>query len=741
MGRVLPWLLVVVGAAVFANGLRGPLIYDDAESVVGNPQVRVLWPPWAPANTPTAGRPVPAFTLAVNYAIGGLDVTGYHVVNVAIHLANAVVLFALLSRVLRGPRLRDRFGDSAAAVAFACALLWMVHPLVTESVNYVTQRTESIMAFFYLLTLYAAFRAHEGGWRWGVAAVAACALGMASKESMATAPLVVVLCDATLWSRPARTVLRARWRLYAGLAATWLVLIALNIAGPRTATVGFATGVSGVDYLLNQCVVLVDYLRLVAWPNPLVLDYGYPRPLTPADVWPEATGLVLLALATIVALVRRPPVGFALACFFVILAPTSSFVPIASEVGAERRMYLPLAALVALVVIGVRRVVARSGAPWLAPALTIAAAGALAWTTVRRNADYRSELSIWQSAVAALPGNPRAHNNLANVLEEEGRLDDAIAHHRRAVALRGEVMVRPEDRASGHYNLGRVLQVKGDTEAAIAQYELAVGEAPHPRAHHNLGTVLHGLGRTTEAIAHLRRAVVIDPGAADSHSNLGFALLQEGDVAGAIAPLRRALELDPALPRVQFNLAGALRTLGDPEGALPHYRAAARLSTNDAAMQAFVGYSLDDLGRPEEAIAPLRRALAIDPAHAGASERLGGVLVRSGRIEEGVDQLRRTIAQWPARPLAWVEATRVLAEHPDPARRNPAEAVQLGEHVVRMTAAGDAHALAALAAAYAAAGRADDAVAAAERAITAAGSSGDPGLAERVRRQVERYRR
>jgi hypothetical protein len=243
----------------------------------------------------------------------------------------ALVLFAIVRRA-RSP-----------GVAAVATLLWMAHPLNSEAVNYVSQRTESLMALFFLLTFYCAMR----DWRpW---AIAACALGMACKESMATAPLIVMLYDRIFVFDSWKQMMRARRGFYLGLASTWIVLALLLSSTPRT-SVGFDAGTSPIVYLWNQCEMIARYLWLAVWPRALVVDYGLPRPLSFGDVLPQAALVVALGVVTVVALVRWPKAGFLLAWFFVTLGPTSSIVPIATEVGAERRMYLPLMALVMLVV-------------------------------------------------------------------------------------------------------------------------------------------------------------------------------------------------------------------------------------------------------------------------------------------------------------------------------------------------------------------------------------------------------
>ncbi len=191
--------------AVYSNSLSGEFVFDDIGAIKDNPTIRNLWPLGPvlspPPGTTSGGRPLLNFSFALNYALGGLNVWGYHAVNLAIHLANALLLFGVLRRSFALPALREKFGGGAVGLSFAIALLWAVHPLQTESVTYIVQRAESLVALFYLLVLFCVIRgagsARPAGWYAG--AIAACLLGMSAKEVMVTAPAVVLLYAGASW--------------------------------------------------------------------------------------------------------------------------------------------------------------------------------------------------------------------------------------------------------------------------------------------------------------------------------------------------------------------------------------------------------------------------------------------------------------------------------------------------------------------------------------------------------------
>ena len=341
-------LIVLVTAAAYGNSFCAPFIFDDTAAVVANPTIRELWPVWKPFCPPkigctTIGRPVLNASLAVNYAIGGLAVGGYHVTNLAIHLAAVLLLFGIVRRTavvfpgLGTARVAEAKGKSdsiaralglagptgaATAVALTAALLWAVHPLQTESVTYIVQCAESLMGLFYLLTFYCFLRGARSGRPtfWYAGSVSACVLGMATKEVTVSVPLVVLLYDRTFLAGSFRGAWQARWRYYLALAASWLLLAWLVVrTGHMVELYGQHRGGAWYgwrEYLATQPGVIVHYLRLAFWPSGLCLDYNWPMAKTlDAVVYPAILLIGLLAL-TAWAMVKRPAWGF--------LAPASS---------------------------------------------------------------------------------------------------------------------------------------------------------------------------------------------------------------------------------------------------------------------------------------------------------------------------------------------------------------------------------------------------------------------------------
>ncbi len=605
-------LALAMGVA-WSNSFDGPFILDDMPAITENPTVQDLSDGRAVLSPPrdgqtVSGRPVVNATLAINWAIGGSSVRGYHIGNLIIHILAAWTLFGVARRTFQLPALRERFGKHARGLALALALVWGLHPLQTESVTYIVQRAESLAGLFYLLTLYTFLRAvnPDGGparGRWFGASVAACLLGMASKEVMVSAPLFILLFDRMLVAGSWREAWRARKGYYLALAATWGLLVwCVAITGTRGNTAGYGLGISMGDYLLTQCRAIVHYLRLVFWPSPLVLDYGF---LTEPSAWavaPQALLLLALLAGAAVAVWRGWAVGVPAAAFFLLLAPSSSVVPVATQTMAEHRMYLPLAAAL-FIVMGA--LYARWGRAMLIAAL--AAAAACAWGTYERNKDYASDVAIWQDTARKAPGNARAHQELGGAYLRSGRLDEAVASFETALKLK-------PDYPKGRNNYASALSELGRWEEAAVQYERAARELPNmAEPVYGYGLALTHLGRVPEAMACYERALRIAPNFYRAHNNLANLLADQGRNGDALAHYDAAVAVNPAFPDGFINSANLLARMG----------------------------------RTAEAIARYERGLQLNPGHLDARSNLGTLYLAAGRREDGIRELRAVLRSAP----------------------------------------------------------------------------------------------
>ncbi len=582
-------IVVVAALLAYQNSFSGAFTLDDFDAIKENASIRQLWPLWPALSPPSeagvGGRPFANLTFALNYAMSGTEVWSYHAVNLLIHASAALALLGVVRRTLLLPRLREQVGAGAAPLALASAVLWVVHPLQTAAVDYLSQRTEVLMSLCYLLTLYGFIRGVEGGAKgWGVFAVVACTLGMASKEVMVTAPLMVFIYDRAFVAGSWREAWRARHGVHLALAATWLVLAYLMISSPLTERgVGFGRGVTTLEYAFTESRAVLVYLGLAVWPGSLVFDHGWPF-LTAREAWPYAIGLGGVLTVVAYAWWRWPRAGFCAAWFLVLLAPSSSVVPIIQQPVAESRPYLALAGLVTLGVYAAFRVVGPRIWLWCG-LLAVAGIG----LTAMRNLDYVDEVTLWTDTIVKRPKNARAHSNLAAALARLKRIDEAAVHAGAAVKLQPrsyfartnlgaallqgglvresiphfEAALRAQPQSLiAHLNLGDALVQLGRFPEAMAHYEQALAINPEqPKVHRNYSVALRLEDRMDDAIAHARSAVRFDPENADGHYNLGSILLQANRVAEAMPYLEKALRLRPNFPDAIRNLEYARKML------------------------------------------------------------------------------------------------------------------------------------------------------------------------------------
>lgn len=666
MTAMLACVLVITVGAAYARTLAVPFHFDDFEAILHNATIRHLWPltdvlaPPHHLGSTVGGRPLLNLTFALNYAISGEAPWSYHAINLLIHTANTLLLFGICRRTLviasawRSPCASPVVPLATPASAntapaslagFAIASLWALHPLQTEAVTYISQRAESLASSFYLLTVYAFLRSapvhvadndsreierrrHSTAtslWL-GVSAIA-CLLGVTTKEIVATAPIIVLLFDRTFLCGSFWSAWRARRPYYVALASSWIVVAALVISTQnRGGTAGFGTGVSVWAYLLTQSQAIAHYLRLTLWPKGLVFDYGTAHVSEVLEVWPYGL-LVIALLGTSIALFvrsdREPAkrgIGFLGLAFFILLAPSSSIVPVSSQTVAEHRMYLPLAAVAALVGVAAWRWLGRRSVPLL---VFLAFAEGLA--CFARNEVYRSDLTLWSDTVAHAPQNARAHNNLGDALVTRRRFAEALPHYQTAVQLE-------PDYVDAQSNLAHVLVMLGRATEAVPHAEMAVRTHPDaPEVWTNYGLALAHTDRLRDAIAAFERALQLSPTAVDARYDLGNVYYQLREYTTAIAQYEQALQVQPGRHDARFNLAYALLRLNRPEDALAQFETLLQQDPNDAGAHIEVGNILAHFGRIADATAHFQAALQLQPDNATARELLAQIKAQAPR--------------------------------------------------------------------------------------------------------------
>jgi len=643
-GLVLVALLLIVGI-VMSSGIDGEFVFDDVKHIVNNTTIEQLdlGRIWSGSR-----RPLVNLTLAVNFAMGGRsDVLPYHVTNIIIHLIATTACFLLVREVARMTHLAARDG---VIIAGGAALLWALHPLQTQSVTYIIQRGESMMGTAYLLAMFALVRGLrvERAAPWFLASIACVAAGMLCKAVIVTAPVMVLVTDWCLRRESFTTVMRSRGIWHAGFFATWLLLLPTGVgqgvlAPPpdTTATVGFGyDGVSPIGYAITQSLVILHYLRLCIWPFPQVLDYAWPV-ATIADAWWAMLIVAAMLGGTIIGIMHRTIAGLIGGWFFIVLAPTSSFVPI-RDLAFEHRMYLPLLSVVVFVVLGVvsagRRVSGSTSAGRLAALCIVSLlAMALSIATWQRNRQYARPASLWEDVVQWNPSNLRGWLQLAayRVLDEDAV--GALEAYRGAIAVDpADAGVRADDElfTRAHLGYAQILDGVGQRQAAIAAYETVIGREPlQITANRRLAEIYTSLGMNDAAIERYEVVRRADPDDVMSRMQLGALL------SNALS-FRRAYDVYADVYRLAPNNMEALSKLASIEIQAEQYDRAeqkllfAQRQSPDVGQIAFLlGLVYERTQRFELAVTQYERAIRLNPSLEVARQRLDAL--RTGGTAPG----------------------------------------------------------------------------------------------------------
>ncbi|MBN1902426.1 tetratricopeptide repeat protein [Candidatus Sumerlaeota bacterium] len=588
-GKIAPFLITAFIFIIYWNSLQGAFILDDHVSIRQNMSIRKLFPisiPLSPPeNTSVSGRPLLNFSFALNYAISGLSVWSYHLFNIVIHVFASLSLYGVIRRTLSTPRLKKTFQEKGESLALICALIWAVHPIQTESVTYIIQRSESLAGFYYLGALYCFIRGADSDKAriWHGAAIVSCALGMGTKEMVATAPLVILFYDYFFLKGSFEKALLQRPFLYIGLTCSWAIL-AIIALGARTGSAGFGiTGYGPLAYAFTQFGVIVHYIRLCFFPHPLVIDYLWFIERNPVSIILPGILIGVLLFLTGLSVFRKSPLGFTGVWFFLILAPTSSFFPIPTEIAAERRMYLPLAAVVTLTVLLLHPGIEKLSAlrPFLKPfkkiisaILVIIVLMIFGTLTIRRNRDYHDPETLWKLVIKERPRNCRAFFNLGLFYLEHSRRDNAIIQLDKALAFQHESV----DIAEIHYYLANLLYEKGRYDDAFRHYDDAMNMTPgNVNIMVDYGIALARRNQLEQAENIFRKALLIQPDNGIIHYNLANALEMQGKIKEAIDAYEECIRLDPDYPDAYRNLGDLLWKQGKPDSALLQYEKALQL--------------------------------------------------------------------------------------------------------------------------------------------------------------------
>jgi tetratricopeptide (TPR) repeat protein len=593
--------LAALGLLVYANALPNSFVWDDQLLVIDNPDIRSLRNiPSLFVSGPFAGiggnfyRPMQFVSYAIDYALWGLNPFGYHLTNMLIHSANAALVFFILLAVTGRRR-----------AAFVAAALFVVHPINTEAVAYISGRADLLAAFFMYSSLIIVlntesriqarqFNQHcsrhlSVGYLFGISALASVllfALALFTKEAAIVLPVLALLCVSVSRQRDeaCRDGIHPNYGssrhvsdghvgglipLFAAAAAYLLIRLALRVAGlerPPSNPFPFFWR------FLTSFKVILFYFWLLAFPHSLTMERVVTLErsvLSPSVLLPMAA-LAGIGLAASRARRSVPGVFFGIAWFFVTLLPYLNWFPLNAEM-ADHWLYIASVGFFLLAALTLEKLPGRA-----CHVAIIAIIACLSCLTIRRNLDWRNEETIFMQTVRSSPGSPRAHYNAGNVYLKKGQPDEAAREYRESLRI------KPGD-SKVHKNLGNALLQLGRTGEAIAEFESAVSIEPYSAdTHMKLGAAYGMAGMNERAMQVLAKAIELDPASAQAHNNLASVYTNMQRFREAQIEYEQALAIDPAMIEANFNLGIVYFHLGEKDKAVAQFEKALLLKPDFA---------------------------------------------------------------------------------------------------------------------------------------------------------------
>ncbi|MEE9543892.1 MAG: tetratricopeptide repeat protein [Thermodesulfobacteriota bacterium] len=670
-------LLLILGLAIYSNALWGQFVYDDELYILTNPLIRDLSNFLDLSGT----RYVAFLSFAMNYAVGGYNVFGYNLTNIIIHIINSMLVYSLVSLILKTPGMKG-IQIETKHLALLASLLFLTHPIETQAVNYIVQRFATLATLFYLssVTLYLKARLTtetNGSGKPGAryfyygAALAAAVLAQKTKAISFTLPFMIVLFEFTFFSLSEGIQKKAK-RLVPFLFTLAIIPASILLGASKVALktesstelvtrmqMELLTEYSRYDYLLIQFRVVVSYLRLLVFPmnqNLLHETSTYDSFFAPGVI---ASFAFLAALFFLSAFLwfrskkRRDALGLLIATgvlwFFITISIESSIIPLRYKM-FEHRLYLPSVGFfitataiffyIARALSGARSSKTKTGAKTLAIAAVIILA--LSTLTYKRNTVWSTELSLWKDVISKNPDAPGAHFKLGAAYSAEKNAKMAVFHYRESIRL-------DSGNIEPYNNLGNILLVQGKLDEALKEFRKALKLDPDfDKTRNNLANALTRLGRYDEAKAQYRAALKLNPSNTNTLINIGINYTLQGRFKEAIENFEHAIEINPNDSYAFYNYALALTGLKRIDEAENAYLTAIELNPKDVGSRnnlANIHMRKNNLTR---ALALYEEVVKLNPSHARALNNLGIIMNITGRNNESLAYYKRAIKTEPA---------------------------------------------------------------------------------------------
>lgn len=694
-------LIALVSLIAYSNTFHVPFVFDDEGQVQDNLMIRNLHNFVLSLQGHNFShmkdyifeprRFIGYLSFALNYYFGGINVVGFHIVNLAIHLINGILVYFLLILTMRTPYFRNQSANGndrkpqSSIIALVCALFFVSHPVQTQAVTYVVQRLTSLVAMFYLLSIVSYIKGRLAG-RQAVKlagfalAVLSAVFAMKTKEIAFTLPVSIVLYEVIFFRAPFKKRL-----LFLIPVLLTLIIIPVGMMGIHQSLgamlsdlsdkMRLQTDIPRWDYFVTELRVIVTYIRLIFFPIDQNLDYDYPvyhSLFTPSVLFSFLFLSALLATAVYLLYKSRGAVesgqwqgdqeasrresipfpygyyrliAFGILWFFVALSVESSIIPIA-DVIFEHRVYLPsvgaFMAIVSSLIFGARALTARlpNTARVLPVVLAVLVIG-LSSATFARNAVWRSPITLWEDVVGKSPENVRAYNNLGAAYADGGQMAKGIETFLHALQI-------DPNYAQAYYNLGTAYSQMHEDDKAIEAYSKAVASDPgYVDVYNSLGVLYDKKNQPEKAIEEYRKALAADPGFIVAYNNLATAYAKAGNNDEALKTVEKALSMGSETSLSYDTLGYLYIKAKDYDAALSALKRAVSLDPNNADAYNNLSAAYRKLNRYEDAIAAAENALRIKPDLASPQNNLGLAYVETGKYDAAMAAFKQAITRDP----------------------------------------------------------------------------------------------
>lgn len=612
-------VIILLGTIIYSNSFNCSFHLDDLPRIADNAGIRNLADVKAWWNSYPL-RPIGMFTFALNYHFNQLDIHYYHLVNLVIHLINACLVWWLTLLIFSSPAMKDNpIIRQKKVIAFFTALLFVSHPLATQSVTYIVQRMASMVAMFYLLSLVLYMKARltdksiTSRYLLFAGTLISALLAMLTKENAFTLPFAILLLEIFFLQTRKLSINFKDIRVILSMAVFLglIIILPLNLPSgifkPIPPSNGNTFTVTPLNYLFTQFSVIVKYFQLLLLPVNQNLDYEFPLANTFFTIRTIFSFLVLLSLiiAAILLFKRYRIISFGIFWFFLTISIESSIIPI-SDLIFEHRTYLPSYGFFLLLSSAIC-ILLWNKYQYQAISVFVIIIGANSILTYERNEVWKDELTLWNDVVSKSPDKARPITNRGIAYGNLGQWDKALTDYSRAL----EINPNYDEAIINH---GVALASLRQWDKAIADYTRAISLDPKSALAYSDRSISYGnLGQNDKAIDDCSRAIDIDPNYVKAYFNRGVLYGKIGQWNKAIADYSSAIRIDPSYSQAYCNRSTAYGSLGQWEKAI--FDCSRAIGIEPKYVKAYFnrGTAYCNLGQWDNAIADFSKAIEIDP--------------------------------------------------------------------------------------------------------------------------------